>query len=646
MLCLAALAGGAASVAAAHETRGALVAPPPVPKPRPCLSPTPNLSGVWYSDDDRGYYFIRQIGSRLWWAGLSWRPPQWDPHQLGLLFTNVFQGSVNADVVSGDWADVPRGTVLGQGQLSLAVDRTHYLHCGALRELRLVRTSSVGSPFGAHTFRYFSPNLALPFDTRSAFRQAQRNDEGTMASHMSGGIAPVLCDAFGCRVNPACKSGPPCGLRQDVAVLMARIATAPSVNFPPRPVGSARPDRSYESFMCADDPPPFKWFNGGIGTDPPDGDVNFDVDISPFPGWYDNSAAEPLAGRGGIVHNELIMYGRTADRSHCVQGVGAPSVLPGWADTGSRSVLLNGRPIDGERDETVVIERQGARCVEGEGCQRGDCAPGILEDEHWHCDILAIRGERLAVGTDVRVTGALAQDEHAGTIELHPVYSIDVIRPTWGRANITGTWAGDDEGTYFVREARDDSGRDAVWWLGLSSDRGRTFANVFRGHLERSGRGFAISGDWADIPLGSARGFGALALGGSLGGARIERMTVSRGFGGSSWRKLYDPRDRSWPQSRLDFAPRLTKCSLLRLSARDRGSGVQFLAYRAFRVGTGPPPWRVAVGSSLRFSVHHRPGRYRVEYHAVDNVGNREPLRARRITVIAATGGDCATTRP
>jgi hypothetical protein len=68
-----------------------------------------DLTGTWRADDEAIYY-LRQVGNTLWWAGMS---P--DPHlganafHRGLRFTNVFQGRISGDLVSGDWADVPRG---------------------------------------------------------------------------------------------------------------------------------------------------------------------------------------------------------------------------------------------------------------------------------------------------------------------------------------------------------------------------------------------------------------------------------------------------------------------------------------------------------------------------------------------------------
>ena len=79
---------------------------------------------------------------------------------------------------------------------------------------------------------------------------------------------------------------------------------------------------------------------------------------------------------------------------------------------------------------------------------------------------------------------------------------------------------------------------DTVWWFGLSVDEGRTFANVFRGTLQNG----QISGNWADIPLGQTSNAGTLAVTATAGpqSTGLARSSVTGGFGGDSWEKLYD----------------------------------------------------------------------------------------------------------
>ena len=125
--------------------------------------------------------------------------------------------------------------------------------------------------------------------------------------------------------------------------------------------------------------------------------------------------------------------------------------------------------------------------------------------------------------------------------EIHPVYSIDLIqdfskaRPF---ANLTGVWAADDAGTYYLRQDG-----NAVWWLGLSTDEGQTFANVFQGTLQNN----QISGSWADVPLGQTANAGVISLNGNNGPLSImmSRQNETGGFGGTNWQKLYDAGGRT-----------------------------------------------------------------------------------------------------
>jgi hypothetical protein len=170
--------------------------------------------------------------------------------------------------------------------------------------------------------------------------------------------------------------------------------------------------------------------------------------------------------------------------------------------------------------------------MDGEGRQqcalewraRGQCPYFLVQFcQYWR--------SRCTVGVASEKTGVLAldcghcdfpytschdcadNDAEPNNLEIHPVYSVDVLqdfRLPRPRANLSGVWAADDVGTYYVRQVG-----DTVWWLGLSHDRGQTFANVFQGTIQRLiplGPGVTVQGDWADIPLGGLRGNGSLKL--------------------------------------------------------------------------------------------------------------------------------------
>jgi len=436
--------------------------------------------------DDGGRYFLQQTGNCLWWLGLS-APDQVLSHlvyglQPGLSFSNVLRGVISSDFsIAAQWADVPKGSTQGLGTLALVV-RAPTSDQG---DLEILKQGETGTGFGGGRWWRGSLPQAGPcaeVDIACKFSQVQRNDEGTMARHMSGG------------------GGPNAGLFRDNVVVYGSLVDGAYVNYPGFPGAvdlGARPlDRSYAHFMCADGgaDDQYKWFDGDIGSDPPDGDINFDVNIQGFDGYYDNNLASTyLAGQpanqAGHVHAEMIMYGRNATRDNC-QGA-ALTVLPGWADSGSNSVLLNGRPLNGSDPAQVVVadERPG-----------GGACDGIYHNENLSCLVTSLGGQTFAAGELVRVAGVLARDEHGGPgVEIHPVYSVDIVNPP-SSDDLTGVWGGsNDRGTYYVRQIPEPGGSSVVWWLGTSADLGRTFATVFRGIR---GQNNVITGDWGLVPIG------------------------------------------------------------------------------------------------------------------------------------------------
>jgi len=135
----------------------------------------------------------------------------------------------------------------------------------------------------------------------------------------------------------------------------------------------------------------------------------------------------------------------------------------------------------------------------------------------------------------IRITGVIAHDVDHPVAEIHPVYAIDLIEAPHPDADLTGAWHANDVGTYYLRQVDGNT----LWWLGLSRDQGRSFANVFHGSIDSN----IIRGEWADIPMGEggARSSGRLALSGAAPGAEsLTALERTGGFGGSSWRKLYD----------------------------------------------------------------------------------------------------------
>lgn len=96
--------------------------------------------------------------------------------------------------------------------------------------------------------------------------------------------------------------------------------------------------------------------------------------------------------------------------------------------------------------------------------------------------------------------------------------------------NMTGTWKANDGGTYYVRKIG-----DTVWWLGMSGDNGRHWTNVYKGVMN----GNRVTGEFADVPMGSVRGRGTLVLHVDRGpsGSYLGFRKVEGAFGGSRWFK-------------------------------------------------------------------------------------------------------------
>lgn len=71
-----------------------------------------DLTGVWNCDDG-GIYYVRQLGTTVWWYGeLDPNAPNW---------SNVMRGSISSNMINADWADVPKGSVMQNGNLVIQI---------------------------------------------------------------------------------------------------------------------------------------------------------------------------------------------------------------------------------------------------------------------------------------------------------------------------------------------------------------------------------------------------------------------------------------------------------------------------------------------------------------------------------------------
>jgi hypothetical protein len=98
-----------------------------------------DLTGPWAGDDD-GIYYLRQVGSVLWWNGMSGRAG--GPSGFGRDFNNVARAEIKALSIDVAWADVPRGGILGNGTLNLKIEKD------TAGSVRIVKVSETGTGFG------------------------------------------------------------------------------------------------------------------------------------------------------------------------------------------------------------------------------------------------------------------------------------------------------------------------------------------------------------------------------------------------------------------------------------------------------------------------------------------------------------------
>jgi hypothetical protein len=460
------------------------------------------LTGTWIADDF-GIYYIRQIGSDVWWVGFSSESPYGtaDLHR-GLVFTSVFRGTLTGDQLLGNFVDVPKGQMLTSGPLTLKVIDGNSL-----------ASQAVPNAYRAKSWQRFSPPALPPPDVFTLFGEVKKNQNAFDDHSLLDDLKPA--------------KGKP------VSVL-GRITSGGTDPYVVKVAYPPAAGRTYNDFICLDG-----------NNSPPDGDLTFtmhvdrgalDQQLGFWSGddWETTHQITPTNFQNKLnvsnnLHAEIVMYGGTTE---CGDGGATYFLAPGWQQQGSLSALFNGVPIAGQ----VAFN--------------GPPDPA----DSLSVQLTSVLGVPLSWNGFVRVNGILALDCGHGwqhdcneddptyqNQEIHPVYSVDLIqdfskpRPF---ANLTGVWAADDAGTYYVREDG-----NTIWWLGLSTDEGGSFANVFQGTLQ----GNQISGSWADVPLGQTSNAGMMTLNVNNGvqSYAINRLYVSGGFGGGNWQKLYDAGGRT-----------------------------------------------------------------------------------------------------
>ena len=107
-----------------------------------------DLTGAWLGNDD-GIYYLRQVGTELWWSGMSGQAGP--AAKIGRDWNNVAHGTIADDAtITLDWADVPRGEILGNGTLTWVIEE-------ADGTTRLRKTGETGTGFGGALFTPCGP---------------------------------------------------------------------------------------------------------------------------------------------------------------------------------------------------------------------------------------------------------------------------------------------------------------------------------------------------------------------------------------------------------------------------------------------------------------------------------------------------------
>jgi len=77
-----------------------------------------DLTGAWNCDDG-GKYYVRQLGTIVWWYG------EQDPGYPS--WSNVMRGTISGNMINADWTDVPKGSVMQNGNLVLQITSNNKL---------------------------------------------------------------------------------------------------------------------------------------------------------------------------------------------------------------------------------------------------------------------------------------------------------------------------------------------------------------------------------------------------------------------------------------------------------------------------------------------------------------------------------------
>jgi hypothetical protein len=455
------------TTAGTHGAAGGSIAPP-----------DPPLTGTWQANDG-GMYFLQQIADTLWWVGLS-RAGSFYP---GLHFCNVYRGTITANIVTGEWSDVPRGTTSNRGRMTLRSAQG-----------QLLRDPATGDGFSASTWSRVGSSLWPVISANDLFPDTFKNVQKN-SFLFDRGLETLADNLLFIR---------------DSASVFGTITTG--TDHETDPVIANYPwdqSRFYGTFICLNDSSSYG-FRGFGNQD--DGDVTFFFQIDGdqinvrqprFFAGVDRLKRSKVQDKvSGPIEGEIIMYGRATG---CDDGAeGSAPLLPGWAESAGSGVLFNGGPI------RVITVRPGDEPVKS-----------FLTE--------------LSYGDPVRVTGVVVFDlghqdwnwfppgyDPYSKLEIHPVYSVDRIASTFSN-DLSGAWADDIGNTYYLRHDLTDN---TVWYAGISPLGSEAFGQVFHGIFRPAPR---VLGDSA-VPPGTGGSAPVLPQDALTGNA----VAISLGYGTSA----------------------------------------------------------------------------------------------------------------
>jgi hypothetical protein len=506
------------------------------------------LTGFWIADNDAHYYLKQEDNGTLWWVGFSTDPdPDTNPTyrhglQEGLSYTSVFQGQMAGRIIEGVWVDVPRGERLNTGRLTLQISSYD-------PPFSLNKVASSGDGFAESRWMQWPP-FPAPYDIVGAFENIRKNDSTIMSDNLKPykDSAAVFCLV---KPDPDFPDDPDPNSPNH----KRGVPNVPQwhLNYPPDV------ERSYKNFLC------------DVDGHQQDGDLNMHIQLLPqlydasstfwdhSNGWiYDATVIQNKLTHNpegeNVLHLEVIMFGRGAKNCGDIARYNESPSLPGWQELNGNSVLLNGRPINGQVVSTRDYLPDHDKEYYGE----------TLGDPKLNYEIKSASDTSDA--TLLRVTGVVVLDcghydfpspspcYDDGDIgdwllggkanqEIHPVYAIDIVNAT--SSDVSGTWSDDGGRTFYLRQLDDNT----LWGLGMSPFRDFSFARVFQGTIQPDQ---SATLHWVDVPPF----FGPIAAGHNSGSMTLR--TAGPGdtslFGGTislfvtwsdspveqRWTKLYD----------------------------------------------------------------------------------------------------------